>query len=106
MHIVLGTIKVKEEHLESFLENVRVHAAASAREPGCVRYEVLQDAADPTTVCLFEVFRSEADLEVHHGQDHYRRWMSMSRDWRDRSQYARRVLRNVFPADADSGVRT
>ena len=35
-------------------------------------------------------------LDVHHAQDYYARWMAMSRDWRDRSSYSRRVLRNVF----------
>lgn len=99
MHIVLGIIKVKPQHLDEFLENVRRHAANSLLEPGCVRYDVLQDQQDPTTVCLYEMFRSEADLDFHHAQDYYRAWMATSRDWRDGSSYTRRVLRNVFPED-------
>ena len=97
MHVILGTIKVKPEHLNAFVENVRQHAANSLREPGCVRYEVLQDQADPTTICLFEVFRAEADLDFHHAQEYYKEWMAMSRDWRDASSYTRRVLQYVFP---------
>lgn len=100
MYVILGTIRVRPEHLDDFVENVRRHAAASAQEPGCVRFEVLQDAADPTTICLFEVFRSEDDLHVHRQQDYYKRWMEMSRDWRDTSTYSRRVLRNVYPDDS------
>ena len=106
MYVVFGTIKVKPGHLDDFIENVRAHAAASVREPGCLRYEVLQDTTDPTTVCLFEVFRSEADLDLHHQQDHYHRWMSMSRDWRDTTQYSRRVLRNIYPDDRDWADRS
>jgi autoinducer 2-degrading protein len=106
MYVVLGTIKVKAPHLAEFLTHVRDHAANSLREPGCVRYDVLQDAEDPLTICLYEVFRSEADLHLHHAQDYYARWMAMSRDWRDRSSYTRRVLRNVYPADERWEIRS
>jgi autoinducer 2-degrading protein len=99
VYVVLGTIKVRPEHLDEFLEHVRAHAAVSEREPGCVRFEVLQDVADPLTVCLIEVFRSEHDLHLHREQDYYRRWMEMSRDWRDHASYSRRVLRHVYPPD-------
>ena len=106
MYVVLGTIKVKPAHLPAFLAHVREHAANSLREPGCVRYDVLQDLEDPYTVCLYEVFRSEADLRLHHTQDYYARWMAMSRDWRDSTAYSRRVLRNVHPVDAEWDVRS
>ena len=105
MYVILGTIKVRPEHLDEFVEHVRRHAAASAQEPGCVRFDVLQDASDPTIVCLFEVFRSEADLQAHRQQEYYQRWMSLSRDWRDHERYSRRVLRTLYPDDADWEVR-
>ena len=99
VYVILGTITVKPEHLDDFLRHVREHAAASGREPGCARYDVLQDVDDPLTVCLYEVFRTEADLTHHRQQPHYRRWMALSRDWRDRTTSSRRVLRNVHPGD-------
>lgn len=102
VYVILGTIKVRPEHLDAFLENVRTHAAHSEREAGCVRFEVLQDADDPLTVCLYEVFRSEDDLRVHREQDYYRRWMEMSRNWRDHASHSRRVLRHVYPPDAQA----
>jgi autoinducer 2-degrading protein len=92
VYVVLGTIKVKPPHLAEFLLHVRAHAASSLSEPGCIRYDVLQDRDDPSTVCLYEVFRTEEDLHVHHAQPYYRQWMDMSRDWRDPSVYSRRVM--------------
>jgi autoinducer 2-degrading protein len=97
--VVLGTISVKADHLDDFLHHVRAHAARSRHEPGCLRYDVLQDRDDPHTVCLYEVFRTEADLELHHGQDYYREWMAMSRDWRDPARYNRRVLTLINPEE-------
>ena len=105
MYVILGTIKVRPEHLDEFVEQVRQHAARSLHEPGCLRFDVLQDTLDPHTICLYEVFRSEADLHSHRQQDYYREWMSRSRDWRDESQYNRRVLRNLHPEDRDWELR-
>ena len=99
MYAILGIIKVKPEHLAEFVENVRIHAAHSVTEPGCLRYDVLQDTSDPCTICLYEVFRSEADLEAHKQHDYYKRWMAMSREWRDSSSYSRRVLDHIHPPD-------
>ena len=96
MYAILGTIKVKAEHLDEFVEHVRTHAKNSVQEPGCVRFDVLQDTTDPHTIVLYEVFRTEADLAAHKQYDYYKRWMSMSRDWRDASSYSRRVLDHVY----------
>jgi (4S)-4-hydroxy-5-phosphonooxypentane-2,3-dione isomerase len=99
VHVILGTIKVRPLHLQEFLQHVRAHAASSIAEPGCVRYDVLQDREDPYTICLYEVFRTEQDLHRHHAQDYYVQWMAMSREWRDPSSYTRRVLTLVNPPD-------
>jgi len=101
MFAVLGIIKVKPEFLDVFVEHVRVHARNSLAESGCVRYDVLQDRQDPHTICLYEIFRSEGDLDVHHRQDHYLEWMAMSAEWRDRSSYSRRTLDVIFPSRTD-----
>ena len=93
MYTILNIIKVKPEHLDAFVEHVRRHAANSLNEQGCVRYDVLQDQSDPTTVCLYEVFRNAADLDVHRAQGYYKDWMSRSRDWRETSRCRRMVLK-------------
>lgn len=106
MYVVLGIIKVKPAHLAEFVTHVTRHAARSLREPGCVRYDVLQDADDPATICLYEVFLDETHLHVHHAQDYYREWMAVSRDWRDQSAYSRRVLRPLHLSEVDGNVKS
>ena len=100
MYVILGTIKVKPAHLDEFLLLLRAHAASSLAEPGCLRYDLLQDRNDPCTICLYEVFRSEQDLEIHHSQPYYKHWMAISREWRDPSSYSRRVLTLLNPGDS------
>jgi quinol monooxygenase YgiN len=85
---------------------VREHARRSLGEAGCLRFDILQDASDPATICLYEVFRSELDLAVHRSQPYYAEWMTRSRDWRDSTSYSRRVLRNLYPPDDEWMVRS
>jgi autoinducer 2-degrading protein len=99
VYTILNIIKVHPEHLKDFVENVRKHARNSLEEPGCLRYEVLQDTRDSQTICLYEVFRTEADLDKHREHDYYKHWMAISRDWRDATSSNRRVLDRVYPSD-------
>ncbi len=98
MYVVLGLHKILPERLDDYLTNVRRHATNSSAEPGCVRYEVLQDEDDPTTICLLEVFEDEAALDAHHEADHYKWWMDISSDWRDGPIRQRHVMDFVTPA--------
>ena len=97
MYVINGLHKVLPEHLEEYLANVKLHARNSASEPGCLRYDVLQDIEDPTTICLFEVFADEDAFNAHLATDHYKWWMDASRDWRDHAARRRHVMRYVTP---------
>ena len=103
MHVAVGTHKIKPEHLEEYLTSVRVYAAVCAAEPGCVRYEVLQDLAEPTVVCLYEVFRDAEAFAAHQRSDHHDRWMARSAGWREVSPMTRHELDFVYPPDGQTG---
>ncbi len=105
MYVVLNIITVKPEHLEEFTSAVRRHAAASNAEPGCVRYDVLQDTSDPNIISLYEVFVDEAAFRQHREYDHYKAWMECSKDWRDDEKRIRHVLDYVVRAE-ESGTVT
>lgn len=92
MYVVLNIIKVKQEFLEDFVTGVRDHASNSLTEPGCVRYEVLQDLDDPQTICLYEVFKDEAAFKEHLTHGYYNEWITSSKDWRHGENRIRHVL--------------
>jgi autoinducer 2-degrading protein len=96
MYVIFSINKIRPEHLAEFVEQVREHAINSNAEPGCVRYEVLQDVDDPQTVCLHEVFLDEAAFDAHQAADYYRDWMERSKDWRHTEQRIRHVLDYVY----------
>ena len=93
MYVVFSINKIKAPHLDDFVRNVRLHAGRSNRESGCVRYEVLEDTADPQTICLYEVFVDEAAFHAHVRAPYYLEWMQMSKEWRHREQRTRHVLK-------------
>jgi autoinducer 2-degrading protein len=76
MLALIVTAKVKPAERERFLSVIEDDAISSVRdEPGCVRFEVLQDKDDQDTYYFFEVYQDEAALEAHTKTPHYARWM-------------------------------
>ncbi len=80
MYVIVGFHKILPERLHEYLENVKLHARNSGSEPGCIRYEALQDEDDPNTICLHEVFEDEAAFHAHQATEHYKSWMELSRE--------------------------
>ena len=72
MHVLIVTLKIKSEHREAFIEAMLEDARGSVRnEPGCLRFDVLQDDQEPNTLHLYEVYRDQSALEAHRQAPHY-----------------------------------
>lgn len=74
MRILIVNIKVKPEAVEAFVAETRENAAASVREPGIARFELLRDEADPCRFALVEAYRDDEGQERHRETDHYKKW--------------------------------
>jgi quinol monooxygenase YgiN len=93
-------VKVKPEGRDRFLKAIEVDALGSENdEPGCMRFNVLQDQQDANTYYFYEVYRDEAALEAHRAAPHYAVWRAAA-DTLDGPTQATRC-NSVFPADAD-----
>lgn len=93
-------VKVKAERRGDFLKAIEVDALGSERdEPGCARFNVLQDQQDPNTYYFYEVYKDEAALEAHRAAPHYAVWRAAA-DTLDGPAQATRVA-PVFPAAMD-----
>jgi quinol monooxygenase YgiN len=68
-------------------------------EPGCYRFDVLQDSDDPNTIYLYEVYRDRAAFEEHQKAPHYLRWRDTVKDWYASPQAATRCT-TIFPPDS------
>ena len=75
MYAVVVPLKVKPEMREKFIAAAQDDSTCSVRdEPGCVRFDVIQDNADPDRFYFYEVYKDEAALKAHRQTPHYPRW--------------------------------
>lgn len=74
MHVTLVQVQVKPERIAEFIEACRLNHEGSTAEPGNRRFDILQDAADPTRFVLYEAYVSEADARAHKETAHYAAW--------------------------------
>ena len=74
MFIVHVHIRVKPECLEAFKAATLANSRASVQEPGIARFDVMQQADDPTRFVLVEVYRDAAASVAHKQTEHYPVW--------------------------------
>jgi autoinducer 2-degrading protein len=90
-------VRVKPDERDRFLKAIEADALGSERdEPGCLRFNVLQDQQDQNVYYFFEVYRDEAALEAHRAAPHYAVWRAAA-DTLDGPVEARRC-QTVFPS--------
>lgn len=74
MYIVHVHIRIKPEFIEAFKKAALENARASVQEPGVARFDVIQQADDPSRFVLVEVYRTPDDPAKHKETAHYNRW--------------------------------
>jgi len=99
MLVVHVHVHVKPEQIEAFKVATLPNARQSVREPGIARFDVLQQADDPTRFVLVEVYRTSAAPAAHKDTPHYQAWRDavapMMAEPRSSVRFG-----NVFPDDA------
>jgi quinol monooxygenase YgiN len=73
-HVALVNVDVKPEFVDLFRVLSVENARQSMLEPGCVRFDVVQNAEDPANFTFFESFINEAAEKAHKETRHYRVW--------------------------------
>lgn len=81
MQVTLVHVHVKPEHVQDFIDATHRNHVESVREPGNVRFDVLQQADDPTRFVLYEAYASAADAAAHKQTAHYLTWRDTVAAW-------------------------
>jgi (4S)-4-hydroxy-5-phosphonooxypentane-2,3-dione isomerase len=74
MLVVHVHVRVLPGRVDDFLAATLVNARASLGEPGVLRFDVIQDQADPEHVVLTEVYRDDGASAAHKLTPHYAAW--------------------------------
>ena len=100
MVILHVTIQVKPEQVKEFLEVVRYDAEHSEKdEPGCLRFDVVQDREDPNKFYFYEVYRDDAALAAHRETPHFKLYAEKTQPMLA-APPERRFGTNLVPSDA------
>ena len=98
MLIVHVHVHVKPEHIEAFKLATIENAANSVKEPGIARFDVVQQADDPTRFVLVEAYRDAEAPARHKATAHYHAWAEKVADMLAEPR-SRVVYANIYPAD-------
>ena len=99
MIIVLVYVHVKSESIEDFKRIALENARNSVQEAGVARFDVIQQADDPTRFVLSEVYRDAEAARLHKETAHYLAWRDQAIDLMAEPRYSIRY-QNVFPDDS------
>lgn len=99
MLVVHVQVHVKPECVAAFTVATLANARESAREPGVARFDVVQQADDPTRFVLVEAYRTAEAPAAHKATAHYANWRDavapMMAEPRGSVKFS-----NLFPDDA------
>jgi len=96
--IVHVEVHVLPDAVEAFREATLANARASVQEPGVARFDVVQDAADPTRFVLVEVYRDREAPAAHKATAHYLAWREAVTPLMAEPRTSR-AFTNVHPGD-------
>lgn len=68
MVVIAVEYRVGADNAAEFRERARVHAANSMKEPGCLRFDVAEDVAEPGHFRIWEAYVDAAAFDFHREQ--------------------------------------
>ena len=96
---IFVTITIKAEFLEEFRDASFCDSEGSVRdEPGCFRFDILQNSKNPQVFHLYEVYEDDAAFEFHKSSPHYKIWRAKVDAWFD-GEVESVKMQTVFPSD-------
>ena len=74
MKSLIVKLYIKEENLEDFKKISCYNSENSRKEPGCLRFDVLQNEENPCMFFLYEIYKGDDDIAHHRTTEHYQKW--------------------------------
>ncbi len=100
MYIVQVHIHIKLNQIDPFIKASTLNADMSRRsEPGVVRFDIIQQADDPTRFVFIEVYRSQDAAARHKETAHYNQWREIAEEMMTEPR-TRLVYVNISPTDS------
>jgi autoinducer 2-degrading protein len=100
LYVLIVKLQVKPESRDEFLEAAIAHDARGSvgTEPGCYRFDVIQDETDPNALYFYEVYRDKEAFQAHGKTSHIAQFREASAGMTAAPSVVYRG-NSVFPAD-------
>lgn len=92
MFVTLVHCHVKPETVDAFIDACVANHEGSIREPGNVRFDVIQLAEDPTRFVLYESYADESSARAHKDTPHYLAWREATAEMFEEPRYGVRYV--------------
>lgn len=73
-------ISVKPDSVSKFITETVENHKESVKEPGNLRFDLIQQADDPTRFMIYEAYESEEASAFHKTTPHYLKWRDNVKD--------------------------
>ena len=81
MTVTIVHVEVRPEYLEAFIKATTENHLLSVKEPGNLRFDVLQLNENPAQFALYEAYESAEAAAAHKETAHYLAWREKVADW-------------------------
>jgi autoinducer 2-degrading protein len=81
MVVTTVIVRVKSGHIPAFIEATVMNHEKSVREPGNMRFDVLQSTEDPSAFLLYEAYDTPESASAHKTTAHYAEWRDTVAGW-------------------------
>ncbi len=81
MYVTIVYVTVKPDHVNDFITASEHNHAESIKEPGNLRFDLLQSDEDPCSFVLYEAYTSAEEAAKHKQTAHYLQWRETVADW-------------------------
>ena len=97
MIVLMVSITIKEGFKDQFMDSLMGDAIGSNNdEPGCYRFDVIQDNEVENLIHLYEVYHDQAAVDAHRAAPHYEKWRAECEPWFD-GEIVRKIGAPVYP---------
>jgi len=103
MYFIIAPLQIKESRKAQFMEEIIADARGSLNnEPGCLRFDVIQDPEDLNRIWLYEVYKDEQAFQAHTQTPHFIKWRDTTKDWFAEAPLSPSIGgSNIWPPDAE-----
>ena len=81
MIVTIVHVEVKPEYVDAFVHATTANHLHSVKEPGNLRFDVLQKGDNPAQFALYEAYEDEESAAAHKQTPHYLEWKETVAPW-------------------------